>query len=74
MEITPVLPIAKHNSRDISMFICIFFAVFQNNCVFVPQFLQETVRIFCVILVFSKTFLVNKRKKLLIGKIIQLWL
>jgi len=51
-----------------------FFAVFQNNYVFVPQFLEETVTIFCVILGFSKTFLGNKRKTLLIGKTIQLWL
>jgi hypothetical protein len=41
-------------------YIFVFFAVFQNNYVFVPQFLEENIMIFCVILGFLKTFLGNK--------------
>jgi hypothetical protein len=58
MEISLLLPVARHKSRDIRG-IFVFFAVFQNNNVFIPQFLEEIVTIFCVMLGFRKTFLGN---------------
>jgi len=39
--------------------IFVFSAVFQNNDAFIPQFLEESVTIFCVTLGFRETILEN---------------